>query len=565
MNHRKTTLATLIAASLLLSACSTINPYQRSAALDNDLTKPKPLAPGELPPEVDLTAYAEGLDDALRDLNSQRLEWFDSLSSHARTAALSSLTTYAFTAWGLYQGLKPGFIDNGVATESTRRNVAKAGIGAGSSYAIGNMFLNGKHDETYVGGFKALSCLMARARPYLLKESEYRQLSYAAKLRDMDSPAPHHLALAKQRDASMAQRIVELDRLVLRLRFEHSLLRSDGKTFEGRVLNEAEHALLQARKTLQSSQQLRGRIATASFQLRRQGDLIVAAVSEELRRNNAGLVAPEQFLKNLMAVTGKFQAVPPVPDAEGEEKQPIDNGEEPTGEAGATSGASAAATTTEAKLPAAVVQQVAEINKRLDALLVAVDPKAAQALAKKAERAAEARAASDKKIAALRGENKAQQVVIDEMRRARRGDGAFEMVAQQTADLYALRRVVNQFLVNHYDAAQRVRSIPECRAGAAASITVSPSDDREVQRGGNYRFQIVGAKGVPSVSLQGDAGTAPDKQRSLLVTVEGATVLVDVIIGSDAPAGELHLMINDAAGQATEEIVLTVPKAKKPA
>ena len=134
-----------VAAALSLSACSTVNPYQRQPELDSDL------------PGLAGAAMAGSLGDALRDINAQRLAWFEALSDHARVANAASLSVYGITAWGLYQGLKPNFVTGGVASESTRANLAKAGIGAGLAYSIGNLFINDKHDEAYVEGFRALT------------------------------------------------------------------------------------------------------------------------------------------------------------------------------------------------------------------------------------------------------------------------------------------------------------------------------------------------------------------------------------------------------------------------
>lgn len=530
-----------IFAAVFLTGCSTINPYQRSEALDSDLiTK-------EGTPGTQVTSYAQNLGPALRDLHLQRVEWFDSLSSHARTAHLSSLAVYSLSAWGLYQGLKPGFVKDGVASEATRRNVAKAGIGAGSAYAVGNLFLNPKHDETYVEGFKALSCLMARARPYLLSPQAYEQLVSSTSL------TPTYTATL---EPSLSDRIRHLDTVVLRLRFQHGIPRNDRTTFEGRALQEAEQALRQARKTLLSGEQLRARIDSAAFQLRRQGDLIVAAVSEELRRNNVGIVEPELLLANLKAVTGRFQAIAPVPES-GEPGEAQEESDAPAPVAGAATPGTPAAKT----LDPAVAQQFAEVNKRLEALIKS-NPNAERALASEQKAAAKNAQQRDRELTELRKKNAEQDRAIAALSRVPRlADTEFVEVVEQTALLYAARRVVNQFLVNHYDMAGRVRNIPECRGGGA-SLAVFPADDRTVQRGSSYRFQISGAKGVPAVSLQGNPGTPPDNQRSLAVSLEGTVVIVDLHIGSNAPAGELRLLISDAVGRGSEEIVLSVPAAK---
>ena len=533
-----------VAAALSLSACSTVNPYQRQPELDSDL------------PGLAGTAMAGSLGDALRDINAQRLAWFEALSDHARVANAASLSVYGITAWGLYQGLKPNFVTGGVASESTRANLAKAGIGAGLAYSIGNLFINDKHDEAYVEGFRALTCLMARARPYLLKQNP--------ELDDL------------KRQASQLEVAIQVaDQEALRLRWANGTSPSARASAAplAQALQRSESAQRQARLTLERARMLVSRVETVGFQLRRQGDLVVAGVSEELRRNNRGVASPDEFLSKLQAVTGRFQSIAPVEASDDD----TDSGDTPaapaapaetgSAETPATAGGRAApAAADKAVAAAAATEQAvtalaAKVEDLKSALLTpeARKEQAFKQLEEQTQRLKKQLDAAEVDLRKLKQAEAARQPVA-----APSGDAVAQgaYLASQVSGLYAQRRKVNQYLVNHNDLASRVKNIPECRAGGRPVMVLMPSEDRTVSPG-NYRFVISGAKGVPLVSVDGNAGTKTG-QRTLVVSIEGATVVVDLLVAENAPAGALRLLVHDPVSRATEDVVLTVQAAKKP-
>lgn len=531
-----------LAAALVLAGCSTVNPYQRQAELDQDLA----VLAGPAN-----TALAAGLGDALLDINAQRLAWFDSLSAHARVANAASLAVYGISAWGLYQGLKPNFVSGGVASESTRANLAKAGIGAGLAYSIGNLFLNDKHDEAYVEGFKALTCLMARARPYLLSRDDLRRLKDQAVLLDT------------------ALQVADL--AALRLRWEQGV--QSGRQANAGKLSEAlkrsEMAQKQARLTLERARMLVSRVETVGFQLRRQGDLVVASVSEELRRNNKGVASPEAFLTQLQAVTGRFQAIAPVESAEddseaGDEAKSTPPAADPANTDSASAAAAAAPAADKASAVAAATDKaVAKLAAQIDELK--------SALLKPEARKDQAFKQLDEQTQKLKKQLDTAEADIRKLKQAQapaKPAPSLLLVANppdlagQVSGLYATRRAVNQYLVNHNDLANRVKNIPECRAGGRPAMVVLPSEDRTISPG-SYRFVISGAKGVPLVSVDGNPGTLPGDQRTLVVSIENGTVLVDLRVGADAPAGALRLLVHDPVSRATEDLVLTVLPPKK--
>lgn len=530
-----TTRLLALSAAMTLAGCSTIDPYQRSAGIDGDLVALKAVP------------LAGGLGDALVEVNGQRLEWFGTLSAHARVSNLSSLAVYGLTAWGLYQGLKPGFVSDGVASESTRRNLAKAGIGAGLGYSVGNLFLNDKHDEVYVEGFKTLTCLMARTRPYLLTQGQLDDL-------------------ARQAD-DLEQLVGQVDVETLHVNWvdgvrPNSRPQASTSSF---ALSRTIQALKQSRQTLERARMLVSRVETAGFQLRRQNDLVVASVSEELRRHNKGIAKPDEFLASLQAITGRFQAIAPVdtddhdePDGESKDKPKSGDADE-----SASKAAAAAATPTEkaASSAASTEKALETLQKTVEQLrAIVIEPalkkdEAYQVLKKRTEVLETHLKKAEAEIKQL-----AKPAVPATVASATVGADALGRLAMSTAWLYAQRRKVNQYLINHNDLASRVKSIPECRAGGRSTMVLMPAEDKTVSPG-SYRFMVSGVKGVPVVSLDGNAGAAPEGRKTLSVSIEGGMIAIDVLI-TDKASGALRLLVHDPATRALEDVVMTVVPKK---
>jgi hypothetical protein len=514
-----------LAASLAFSGCSAFNPYQRSEMLDNDV---RPLRANSASESVQKTPdkskeLVGGLNEALGAVADQRNEWFGALSSHARLLNSASLAMLTTAGWGLYEGLKPGFAANGVASEASRKHVAKAGIGTAGFYALGNLFLNTKHDEAYVEGFKSLTCLMVRARPYAMTGDERGALTEAL--------------------GTLETKIAALDGRALTLRHVDGLdtrARSAQQNRSTRALVAAESALRTARLTHERASQLGHEVDLSGSYLRRQAELVTAAVAEEIRRTNNDLRSPDQLLADLQAVTGKFQAIEP-PERDSEEAK--DEAEPDKGTVPASppdADPAAPATKKEvASLARTLGQQLADLQEAI------VDPKAAKA--KKAAAAAKAALAS---AAPPKLPTNAEL-----------GEGKLKPLVTGIADLYTERRRVNSFLVVHKESVRRVKEVKECRGGPASTLVIVPSEDKAVERDGAYRFNISGSKGLPVVSLDGNAGSQfKAGARALVVSLEGGVAVALVTIGGDAPEGKLRLLVHDPATRAVEDVVLSVPK-----
>jgi hypothetical protein len=555
--HCKTQLSVLLVAAL--AGCSAFNPYQRSDHLHADLL-PVPAAASGATAATPATAASAvqfrideatraaqrapeqlvgDLPEALAAIADQRNEWFGALSSHARTLNGTTLAMLALTGWGLYEGLKPGFVDGGTATDTTRRHVAKAAIGTAGAYALGNFFLNAEHDQAYIEGYKALTCLIVRTRPYALTTVQWRDLALA--LRDLEA------------------QINVLDRTALKMRVAEGVDPRSAKssTVERRAaLSRAESALRIGRLTLERGQRLLGESAGAGGYLRRQGELVVTAVAEELRRNNKQLTSPEQLFAGLQGAVGRFQSIEPVDRAEEEDKDAPTDGE-PTTAAPTEGAASAATQATQRDL----AQLTAAFARQLDDLKAAMlDPKAAKA----------AQAASPKRVAQLEAQLEAAKKAAADAKaatpqlRERSQDAAkLSDVGDQIATLYEQRRHVNAALVTHDEAARRVKQVRPCRGAAGSALVLLPGEDKAVERGKAYEFRISGAKGQPLVTLDGDPGTPPAGAKSLLVALEGGLVVVTVSVGANAPAGKLRLIVHDPAVRVTEDVVMSVPAAPK--
>jgi hypothetical protein len=574
-NHRRAaaTSFTLVAMAAL-AGCSAFNPYQRSARLDNDLRAPHaaasaPLNAASAPASSSAAAWLRidaatraanaapdaltgDLPQALDAVTDQRNEWFGALSSHARTLNGASLALLALTGWGLYEGLKPGFVESGTASAASRRHVAKAAIGAGGAYSLGTLFLNTEHDEAYISGYKALTCLIVRARPYALTTVQWRDLALA--LHDLE------------------HKVLALDKTALEMRVVQGVNpKATPPDPRGPVLLRAESALRIGRLTLERGHRLLGESATAGTQLRRQSELVVTAVSEELRRNNRELSSPEQLLAGLQSAVGKFKPIEPVDrtDEEKKEENAADKPPNTDGDDKTPGGASAAAKPAAQTSPAAAATQGdlarlnADVAKQLEDIKAAVlDPKAAR-------QAMSAAAIAAKQRTALLAQVKKLEKELDQVKRAKApaptvlDDGKKKEVSDGLAGMFQARRHVNAALVTHDEAARKVRQVAECRGGPASALVILPSEDKAAERGKRYEFRVSGAKGQPVVSLDGDAGKAGDGAKSLLVTLEGSVVVAVVTVGADAPEGKLRLIVHDPATRGTEDVVLSVPALLK--
>lgn len=551
---------TALCIALSFAGCSSFNPYQRSRATDNDVIvglKADELARAGL--------FVGGLHEALDAANAQRVEYFESLSAHARGANVATALVFAFTGWGLYQGLKPG-------TSGDSRLLAKAGVGAGTTYAVGNYFLNEKHDEAYIEGFKALTCAMLRSQPLMLGTAPALPATpWAAASAPASAASAPSLASQEQQlraaVENLRSQVNTLDTEVLKHRYMNDIDPSArNKNLAQRTLAAARSAQRDGRKTLVNAERLLNAIEQSGFQLRRQVDLIVASVSEELRRNNKGVGDPAKLLTELKSVSSGFQAIPPAPRTEDDDA----SDDKPATGAGGTNGDTPAAASstaeTAAKAPGdaaksnAVATALADLSKAVESLKAEVrDPKLAKAGA-----TADAKKQADERIRRLKGEITQLDAALKKAKddanpRNTLADKVRGDLAAQIATLYAVRRPVNQFLANHYDIHRRVRGIPECRVGGSESFTLVPNEDTAAARGGTYTFRIAGAKGLPSVSLDGDLGSI--EAQALAVTVEGGVVVARFTVGKNAPEGVLRLVVIDPATKAHEDVALTLPKA----
>lgn len=539
---------TSLCVALSLAGCSSFNPYQRTTVTDEDVVMPPRAAASasmvrnEGPPATDDGTgrpgrFAGGLQEALAAANSQRVEYFDSLASHTRTSNITTSLVYAFTAWGLYHGIKAG-------ASSDSNLIAKAGIGAGASYSVGTFFLNDKHDTAYIAGFKALTCVMLRQRPYLLTAgnagSDWNQLQDATRKLD--------------------EQVKILDAAVLKVQYEDGL-RKNADTASARTVSAAIGALRRGRETLDRGHRFEQTVATSGFQLRRQTDLIVATISEEIRLNNKGIAEPGKLLADLQDITGKFQAIQPVPRAD------TDTADVPADSVTETSGATPKATPTPppgaASAPITPADTMAPVMKALADIKEAIlDPAKAKEKLKDQDGKAKAIQDIQKKLDASQAEVKKLEAEKAKVT-AEVIKGTDRIVLmKQVADMYAARRVVNQYLSNQAQLGRAVRNVPECRPGGGSQLNIVPSDDMTVEQGKAYEFRITGAKGIPVVTLDGTLGTTAAEP--LTVTLKDGAVVARFKLGTDAPAGTLHLVVQDGGSRASEDVLLTVPAPVQP-
>lgn len=525
---------TLIAVAVVTAGCSSFNPYQRSERLDLPLATLR--ADAKIPADQNLAGQ---LDGALAAVKHQRQEWYDSLSAQARVRAVSQLTIIGVTATALYHGLK-----SGVAGSGDTKRLALAGALGATTFAAGGWYVNVSHEAAYVDGVAGLTCKMLLIEPFRMKEESFSRMGEEQK--------------------TLTTAINELDKALLKA---NALYRYDSKDDapQAKVRVEARQALVRARTTLASSEQLHRAADNSGITLLRDADLVVAAVADKIRSGHKNVNPPGTTLQSLSGIIGKYKAVKVDPeelkDANEKTKDepnvtaktdaPADaNGAKTTPAADAAAAAAAAAPkvtkVSDASPQVLIDELLTRFQKQYDNAMAAADTKISGQLRKaiKASEQAE-KSAIQAGAAAQRSLDYCKQAGRDDCKVA--ADTEATQLAEKTAALYAARRPLSHRLLTFSEAAKAAQANRAC-VGAGSTMTVTPNTDANVQAGAVYTLAVNGASARPNVSVKGNAS-----QKTYLG--QGAQYMVEVSVNEGA-SGFIDIAISDASF--TEEIRLTV-------
>lgn len=517
----------------MLAGCSSTNPYQRSLQVDLPI---KQLA--KQAEESGAEPLAGQLHGAVMALKDQRREWYESLSAQSRVRALTQMSLVGLTAITLYSGLK-----SGVASDGDKKRLALAGALGFGAYGVGTWFVSPEQEKAYVQGVESLTCSLLTIEPLSLGTASFT------------------LMAAEQK--TLTQKINELDQSLLAAESGFRYAKAE-KSPQAMVRAEAGRALLRARKTLASSEQLYREFGNSGITLMREGDLVFAGIAKSINSANKSVDEPGTLLTKGAATIGAFRSVKidVASEAQGpvtEEKEAAVNGDtEKTNDTTSTSAVGIPKTVDGKLLETASDKDVAaELESRRQRELKTLSAALGKA---RLEAAGARKEAARLKDMTVRGTIKD---LVAACRAAQRTDCEIGLeadatalaLATQTAALYAARRPLSNRLLTFNDARKAAEKNRSC-TGAGSPMSVNPSADANIAPGASYPIVISGVTVPPSVSLRGDASFA------YFVGPGGNQYTYKVIADAKAK-GDIHVSISDR-GLVVEEINLTVVDAKKP-
>jgi hypothetical protein len=517
---------------LALTGCTgIINPYLRSTKLDNDLVISHQIdmlpdgKPADGKPAVKakpIVTFAGDIADAVDAASDQRSLYFDALTNQARLRNATGAAIIGLSALTVYRGI------SGADSDSTKHLVAKAGGLSAAAYGIGTFFSNKDAESAYLSGYRAVTCAILSARPFLISKDEFD--IWKDQVEELDSEIDKTDALLVRLQSLRRQ---EIESVMGEKTFHHSV---------DEDLSRAKKGVKNSRNLLKIASAFQHRVNTAGFTLRRRVELIIASVSENIQGSERDIIKLDGLLANAQTLTKGFSEIKPVPliiemdsdHPDGSPSSPDTSKFLAIGKSKKHNGPKPA--TAQSKLGQDADNQVLKVEALNAQVKELQDDKRILQLAAKG-------------IVPAKPEKKVQDT-----------DRANLM--DQLSDLYSQHRKVNTLLAGVHSLYQSVRDIPGCKAPGQAILSVSPDvSEMSVAAGQTYPFSILGGTGIPRASLVG----TKDENIKLTMHIESGVVVAKVEVLPDAQEGTTHLIITDASGTQKEEITLNItPKPEKP-
>jgi len=547
---RKTLLAVLAAS---LASCSSFNPYQRTELATQTIEQ----AAEKATKESKSLPLAGNLHGAMLVLADQQREWYESLSSQARTRAITQLTLIGATAATLFEGLRPG----GNTSEDSKRSLAQAGTLGAVAYFGGDWYLNTSQEDAYINGFRRLSCVMLQIEPFKMSEAEFK------------------VALV-ERIEQLGDDINDLDEALLIANATHRYPKSDHSP-AAQVRREAVQALQLGRTTLAASHRLQTEISRSGNTLLRTGELIFADTAAAIKRANKPLSDPlaktGASIGNLRTIAKAFTTVGVDPQNEEKKTDETDKDAPDStattttatttsapsvtsppkaneNKAPATTQAKAAAATTPLKdaSPQALIDElVRKLGAQYDTVIAGLEKKFKQ-------QTADAKtAAKDAATSATQATEAALQSTQACKRSGRKdcelvADVVAQKLAEKTATLYASRRPLSNRLMAFYNAGKAAGANRAC-TGQTNAMTVAPAEDAKVKPGQEYTIQIGNLPSPPSVVVNGPATYKLEVSAAFTYTLR--------LTIADGAQGNVQVHIS-GGNAGSEDITLTVEATK---
>lgn len=520
-------IATVVASVILISGCSS-NPYVRTPGLVTSL------------PTTSFTTasqFAGDLEQAIKDVDAQRLAYYDELKTRTVQRNLLSGSLIGLSAGALYKGITS-------AAGSGSRAVVNFGATAGGAYALGNYSNSPNTELAYITAANDLTCLVLRTRPWLLTKDEFGTFT---------TSVSHLLSTTDALDALFQQQVAQSD-------YPKAFLRDH--SFEKKIL-------YKARITYRKASNFKGFVDTAGFQLRQDAVLASNVANFEIHRLQPELVNPSTALTGLRNTSQAFRDIKPldVAPAEEQEEESGKSGksddtskpppEDTTVKTGTTTQSTPEASPTAAsdsgKAADKLEKQVAEQAKLLAAQEKANDKRAQQTAAKLKDLTAELKSLTYV-VTALNASKTATLNVVSKLDVTDR-----KALAKALSDVLAAMRPVNAVLTRAFSLKPYVKSIPQCQPlNAQAFEFAFEPGEVTLAPGQSFDVAVKGGVGVPQIWLSGAKGDSKGEMPKFTTSIDGGIARAKLILLATTPPGEMHIMAVDGSGKQRDDVKVIV-------
>lgn len=531
---RRKTVVAVLATTLAATGCG-INPYVRTKGIEASLPSST----------IEKPRFAGDLEQAIADVDAQRLAYYDHLDKRTVQRNLLSGGLIALSAGALYYGVT-------ASTVGPRRAVVNAGALAGGAYALGSYSNSPNTELAYLNAANDLTCLVLRTRPWLVKQDD--EVAFTSAVDDL-------LKKTNAFDALFQKQISQSDT-------PRDFLRHH--PFEQKML-------YNARVTLRKASNFKGAVDSAGFQLRQEAVLASNLANFEIHRLQPELANPSSIMVGLRNTNQVFKDIKPldVPKATDQtDGSPAAGSDGTPTNAGASTTKSSppAAAAKPPATPEAASTAISDLGKQADKLsakvieqtaLLEAEQKTNKAQAEKTQ--AELKKLSQelhglsKTIADLKRGETAKLTVIDDAQKTAAGKAAAEKLAEALSDVLAAMRPVNATLQRAYSLKPYVKSIPECqpREGQTFEFAFEPGEVT-LTPGQSFEVAVKGGVGVPHIWLSGAKGNEKGEMPTFTTSIDGGIARAKLTILSTTPPGEMHIFAVDGSGKQRDDIKVIV-------
>ncbi len=485
MRHLPVRNISILISLMALTGCvGTFNPHIISTKLDDDLELANDKK-YQFPPE---------LNNAFDAANDQRRKYYEAIRNRSIVRNVSGAGMLVLSAAAIYKNVMPGS-----STETTTKfNTWLAGT-SGVVYGVSSFYSNKDAEMAYLNGYQLTTCSLLQMRPYIMTKNEFT--AWQGQIKKLNTQS------------------TELDKELLKIKSKLNFPKGDND------IAEIERALKNARTTYANASKLESNMSTAAYSLRRQVELINAAVSEHIQKSERDLSGFSALLSDPAKLNKGFDQIKAIPlnldssffgglNSNDDITKNKDNSDQ---------------------------DKISKKKKDLEELNK--NPKKNKGKIDKIQNEL------DEALTALNKKEKMRTEV----------DSALEKVST----LYGIRRSVTAKIAGYNELRKTVKNIPACNFSKEPPLSISPDEDEAtIDAGTSYEVKISGGSGVPKVTLQG----ATNKKARVETILQGSEIISRVLTEADSEDATLTLNITDSKDNSPQSTIIHVKKkeVKKP-